>query len=187
MWNCPSTSNGQTLQELYHQEDEMPTEQALTDDGEAEQANSTNTPSMEEIIPLLMDLKQQIAEMKNNAAKNESASAGSTNSNNDIASIPDNHGTPDDLEIESLPTDITPSTLRQNSPVMRQATARLARVRWQDDDNGECTRHKSAGKKSGCMLTAAELVEERIDWPHMYVTRLTGGQRKGVNYTKRGT
>ena len=176
---------GKHCREHLHVKEEIPPEQALSDDGDPVPADNTNNPSMEEIIPLLMDLKQQIAEMKSSATNDGSASAGSIVSNREIANMADIHGPPDDLQIESLPNDITPNTLRQNTPVMRQATARLSRVRWQDDDaNGECSRHKSAGKKSGSMLTAAELVEERIDWPHMYVTRLTGGRRKGVNYAE---
>ena len=176
---------GKHCREIYHDSDEMPAETELSDEEEHEHTSATTTPSMEEIIPLLMDLKQQIAEMKHDANNGESASAGSADSNRDSASIDDSHAPADDIEIPTMPSDITPTTLRQKTPVMRQAEARLSRVRWQDDEiSGECSRHKSAGKKSGSMLVAAEVVEERIDWPHMYVTRMAAGKKKGVTYNE---
>ena len=64
---------------------------------------------------------------------------------------------------------------------------RLAKKRWQDEEAevvGKIALNRAGGKKLGCMLVAAETVDERIDWPHMYVTRATGGRRKGVAYNE---
>ena len=59
---------------------------------------------------------------------------------------------------------------------MERAADRLARIRLLEDEQEEkdkVNRNKWGGKKSGSMLVASETVEERNDWPHLYVTRMT--------------
>ena len=68
---------------------------------------------------------------------------------------------------------------------MRQAVRRLERLRIREFDKAELdgqTTNKAAGKKSGSVLTATDKVVKHIDWPHMYVRRMVGGQRKEVAY-----
>ena len=81
---------------------------------------------------------------------------------------------------------VSPRTLRKDTQLMRQAANRLARL--QLDDSGDedflnIRTPRANGKKSGSLMTAAEKVERIIDWPHMYVRRSTGGQRKPVSYS----
>ena len=79
----------------------------------------------------------------------------------------------------------TPQTIRNDARIMRQAMARLARLHMEDSDDDEpatVRTSRSRGKKSGSVLTAAETVEESIDWPHLYVRRAVGGRRKPVTF-----
>ena len=137
-----------------------------------------------DILPMLRDLTQQMKEMKSEVASLRSASVGSANT--ELVTSPSRSDEPiGESELSGPTADISPVSLRQQLPVMKQAADRLARIRWQDDEpetTTENNKNKSGGKKSGCMLVAAETVEERIDWPHMYVSRKVGGQQKGVAY-----
>ena len=149
-------------------------------DDESEEESETSN----DILPMLRDLTQQMKEMKSEMASLRSAGVGGAN-NDAVTSPTHSDDAHNGFEQTSPASDLTPVSLRQKSPVMKQAADRLARIRWQDDEpetTTENTRNKSGGKKSGCMLVAAETVEERIDWPHMYVSRKVGGQHKGVAY-----
>ena len=163
----------------------------LSDDEPAQEAT--------DILPLLLDLKRQItnieqanqqsAEQMSSIERRisdvEGAGAGSATIDNAAGA----QAPTIDLSVQrgamALPSDITPNAMREDTDLMARATQRLARVRAMHEDNEndrEAQKSKAAGKKSGCMLVSTENVLERIDWPHMYVTRFTGGKRKGVPY-----
>ena len=82
------------------------------------------------------------------------------------------------------PAAASPDTLRANVELMAQAAARIAQfgTDHDDDDDGSSGRTKSKGKKSGSLLTAADRVEKQIDWPHLHVQRMTGGNRRNLTY-----
>ena len=136
-------------------------------------------------MPILRDLQQQMLEMKQQMATGDAGSSsgsegGATATPSRPAGAESRVTTP-----EARPSDITPGLLRQNAMVMSQASDKLARIRWQEDEGetpAEAAKNKSGGKKSGSMLVAAETVNDRIDWPHMYVSRATSGRRLGVAY-----
>ena len=68
---------------------------------------------------------------------------------------------------------------------MQLAAQRIAQLGIDDDDPDErytITKTKSNGKKSGSLRVAADVVQEAIDWPHLYITRVMDGARVGVPY-----
>ena len=76
-----------------------------------------------------------------------------------------------------------PETIRRDKKLMRQAARRLERLRLLDLDEAELdaqSTSKSAGKRSGSVLTATDKIVKTIDWPHLYVRPMNGGKRKGV-------
>ena len=81
-------------------------------------------------------------------------------------------------------SEATPVSLRQDLQLMCQAAVKLAKLQAEDSDEDDITgipKSKTNGKKSGANMTAADTIRKRIDWPHFYVNRMTGGtRRKGV-------
>ena len=138
----------------------------------------------DEVMPLLLELKQQMAVLTGQADKSDKTDSVM----GENSSLADQHDMLDQEYVDEpdpLPTDITPTTLRRRTPVMSQAVERLERIRWQDDEieaSADIGRARLGGKKSGSLLVASEAVEERIDWPHMYVSRTSTGRRKGIAY-----
>ena len=155
-----------------------------------------NEPSVQEthddtIMSMLRDLTKRMDDFDKGASDKDSASAvGIASIDGDFSPqrSPPQRSPPREIDVDSeVPTDITPTSLRQNAPVMRRAADRLAQIRWQDEDGEELTdntRSKNGGKKSGSMLVATKTVQDRIDWPHLYVTRMAAGRRKGVAYSE---
>ena len=83
-------------------------------------------------------------------------------------------------------SDITPAVLRRNTayhePSRRQiGTGQGAQRR--SGNYSEWEEIRTGGKKSGSLIVAGESVIECIDWPHLYVTWMVNGRRKGVPYT----
>ena len=149
-----------------------------------EPANEPSSSLSEELLSVLTDIKEQM----NNLTRNDTAHAGGSQTYDSPGGSPSGGamGTASPEE-QFADTDLTPITLRQNVSAMDRAANRLARIRLLDDeadDKEETNKTKKGGKKSGSMLIASETVEERIDWPHLYVTRMVGGRRKGVAYTE---
>ena len=140
-------------------------------------------------MPFLREMKRDFIQKIDGIDKRvEDIEGARGNSTNDDAEVASQHSDEQDTDGEGdAASDITPSTIRQKTSVMRKAANRLTEIRWQDDD-GEVltdnTRSKNGGKKSGSMLVATETVRERIDWPHLYLTRMTDGRRKGVAYAE---
>ena len=80
---------------------------------------------------------------------------------------------------------ITPQSLRSDVQAMERAARRIAQYRDSDDestDGADGIRAHKTGKKSGSLLKAADVVKKRIDWPHLYIQRVVGGNRVGVDY-----
>ena len=79
----------------------------------------------------------------------------------------------------------SPSSLREDARLMRQAAERLARLQIDDSDQEDelpISSRRAQGKKSGSLMLASDTVKKRIDWPHMYVRRTVGGKRRSVAY-----
>ena len=142
-----------------------------------------------DILPLLMEIKRRVDDIDNRVSNNDNRATTPSIEpfsppSLQLHSPPPVDRTPE-LAVERYQPDITPISLRHDSDVMARAANRLARIKAIDDDEQlaiEDRRTRIGGKKSGCKLVAGESVLERIDWPHMYVTRMSGGMRSGVPY-----
>ena len=79
---------------------------------------------------------------------------------------------------------ITPATLRSDVRAMQRAAQRIAQIGTDDldDDDLGYRGRRNNGKKSGSLLTKADNIKTRIDWPHMYVNRVNGGATVAVGY-----
>ena len=89
------------------------------------------------------------------------------------------------IEEKGQASSATPQTLRDDARLMSQATNRLARLQMDDSEDEDLYGKRDSrrnGKKSGSLMTAAETVERRIDWPQLYVHCVTAGRRKPVAY-----
>ena len=89
-----------------------------------------------------------------------------------------------DRRVSNLESTIT---LRQNADNMSRATPPLARIRVLGEDNESAIESYGTGTgcmKSGSVMVATDFIVNHIDWPHMYVYRMTGGGRKGVPYAE---
>ena len=80
---------------------------------------------------------------------------------------------------------ITPKSLRKNVQIMAQAAERLAEIAGEDSDSEDLPnlpRGRQKGKRSGSVLVATDIIEKRIDWPHLYIKRKVAGKSKGVAF-----
>ena len=80
---------------------------------------------------------------------------------------------------------LTPGSIRSDVRAMQRAAERIAQFRLEDsdeEDNGLFSLSRRNGKKSGAVMLASDIVKKRIDWPHMYVNRLTSGNRAPVPF-----
>ena len=81
----------------------------------------------------------------------------------------------------------SPESLRKDLKRMRLAAAKLASLTVDDSDEEEINclpKNRANGKKSGAHMTAADHIENRMDWPHFYVHRMSGGRRKGLTFSE---
>ena len=93
-------------------------------------------------------------------------------------------GEQEDMQLDTA-TAITPISLRNDVRAMQRAAKRIAQIQAEEAEEREFTTGtttRTSGKKSGSLLIAADNVKTRIDWPHMYVKRVTAGTRVGVPY-----
>ena len=139
----------------------------------------------DKILPLLQEIKRQVSDIDQRVRSVENTGAVS---GSESAAVQQSTTLADENKAtgtDSLHTDATPASLRRNNEIMARAARRLARIRAIDEEyenDLEDNRSRLGGKKSGSLLVANEAVVERIDWPHLYVTRQAGGSRKGVAY-----
>ena len=77
---------------------------------------------------------------------------------------------------------ITPASLRSDVRAMQRAAQRIAQFELEDfeEDGDLYPKRRSAGKKSGSVMTVADNVKTRIDWPHMHIKR--AGSRVAIEY-----
>ena len=155
---------------------------------------------VQELLPVLMEIKNKlnnVDEKVTNVDERVKKVEEKQLSGGDVVSgqLPVDSEGSDDGDVEEMPEQmgatggedyVTPAALRKDIRAMRKAAERIERMQDTDSDDGleDITTKKTSrnGKKSGTMLVASEVVKSRIDWPHMYVTRLTGGGREGVPY-----
>ena len=143
---------------------------------------------MNELLPVLMDIKNQLANMKDHRSRVERTEETDATQESELVEDSENSETEQE-ETQAAGADddspITPQELRKDIRAMRKAAKRIARLQSDDSDEeepGEVRKSRRDGKKSGSMLTANEVVKERIDWPHMYIKRVVGGKKIGVDY-----
>ena len=133
------------------------------------------------MLPLLMDLKQQMDSMREEMRTMRSTNAtGEEDQSEVVAASPDR--VPEEDSDDSDSEQASPESLRRDRRLMRQAAKRLSRLRWDSDDDEQSNNDgkRTSGKKSGSVLTATDKVRKSIDWPQMYVRRVTKGSPKGV-------
>ena len=85
-------------------------------------------------------------------------------------------------EREEVPT---VADLRNDMRAMQKAVERMSQLSIKDSDDEDKTttsRTKKNGKKSGSTMLATQIVDERIDWPQLYVVRTVAGNRTPVPY-----
>ena len=91
----------------------------------------------------------------------------------------------DDADEGASAASASPQTLWRDTKLMKRAAARLALLQLDDsDDDGLDTARdvRTRDKKSGSLMTAAEMVQKCIAWPHLYVCRADGARRRPVAY-----
>ena len=167
--NVHGPPTGKHCREIYHEE-ETPTEA----DGGID------------IAQVLLKINKRLDDLElrggapasdgasENADDSEGIAAGGANSTNEVP-IPRATEGPH----------LTPEILWRNTAIMNRSAERLEQIRGLDDGFelvGDSDRARFRGKKSGCLIVAGDSVAERIDWPHLYVTRAAGGRRKGVAF-----
>ena len=151
---------GKHCREIYHEE-EAPTEENGGID----------------IAQVLLRINQRLddIELRGGAPASDRASE----------SLQDSEGSVNEAANTSNIVATPRATTGRNTAIMNWAAERLEQVRELDEDFetlGDNDRARIRGKKSGCLIVAGDSVAERIDWPHLYVTRAAGGRRKGVAF-----
>ena len=135
------------------------------------------------LIPLVAELKEQMATMNRELKqmKDDKASEEALDSPEDEdSSVGADENEQNDTAVAQL---ATPATLRRDKRLMRRAAERLALLSTDDSDeelHKGLKKLRAHGKKSGSVMTSADNVVERIDWPHMYVTRVVEGKTKNL-------
>ena len=142
---------------------------------------------MQELLPVLMDIRSEMARMNDKMQPGEAAGRSETIEQEEIAEESEISEEEEEAQTEGASggRQISPKTLRRDVRAMRKAAERIARYQdsdSDDEDRDELKGTKKKGKKSGSVMKAADDVETRIDWPHMYVQRVEAGQRTGVDY-----
>ena len=134
------------------------------------------------ILAAMMDLQTKFSAMDENmkTMQAERAAERGILSQEDASTPPADEGATGG---QPEPVDqATPESIRRDTVIMRQASRRLARLRqeeWEDDEDLELASPRLAGKKSGSIMTAADIVVKRIDWPHFYIKRIRALREKG--------
>ena len=137
----------------------------------------------EDTMPLLRQLKRQMDAMEENMKEMQEARRVETEERNSavvpVESQQQNSAAGSDMQI------VHSATLRNDIRAMQRAAQRIAQFKddqLEEDELGATNKSTSNGKKSGSLLVAADRVDNRIDWPHMYVTRGSAGSRIPVPY-----
>ena len=154
----------------------------------AEQAVEANV-DIAQVLQAVKDLKThmttEIGVMNKRMSKIELGK-----SDTDSTDMPENvEEESDDSESESEQREeeeqMNPQSLRKDFKLMARAAQRLAELGREDldeDEQSRWPRQRDRGKKSGSIMVASDLVQDRIDWPHMHVKRVSNGRKKNVEY-----
>ena len=162
---------GKHCDRLEREQAPAPQQQTQTDDTQSK------------LLAAMVDLQSKFATMDENMRemKADKAAERRTHTPEEASVIASEEGAvggqPEEAEQAS------PETLRRDTVLMRQASRQLARLRqedWEDDEDLQLATSHLAGKKSGSIMTASDIVVRRIDWPHFYIKRISGATRKGV-------
>ena len=146
--------------------------------------------SQDRVMPLLLSIQAKVADIEQRVNNPDSPrSATSTASEERTPEQAISPLSPPVMETVEVPHDdienASPETLRRDRALMQQASRRLARLRledWEDEDDTRLQGIRLAGKKSGAVMTAADVVMKRIDWPHFYIKRVSNNTRKGITF-----
>ena len=145
--------------------------------------------SMRELMAVIMEVKNKVDEMDKKASRDDAngavAAAAEAQVNEEGSERSEEEESVEEEAETTVANYVTPKTIRKDLRAMTKAAERIAKMQDTDSDDDEPEdRHKKRGKgkKSGSMITAAQVVEERIDWPHLHVQRVAGGGRTGVEY-----
>ena len=142
-------------------------------EGEGAAALATLMPMMLEVKEQMQEFREQLHGMASSPA--QGAQGGPREESEDTEEV---ENSDDDSQANA-------QTLRQDMRLMSQAAQRLGRLRIDDSDEDElegAQGGRRAGKKSGSVLTPTDLVKKRIDWPHLYVSRMSRGRSGNVSY-----
>ena len=142
------------------------------------------TEQADNLLPLLRDISDRMESMERRFENMPTARTEETNTPERVQrldtaqavlSIPD-----DDLGNEPA----SPETMRMDSRLMQDAARRLRRLELAqqgEDDLRALGSTKTAGKRSGSVMTATDKVVRTVDWPHMHVRRMAAGKLKGIH------
>ena len=157
------------------------------------QASPEHSPARDEgqgeqgqVLALLLDLQAKMSEMGREVAANTAQREATVDAPavSETASSTDGAEGGQAVEVGQA----SPETIRGDRELMRAATHRLATLRqdeWEDEDGpSELIGVRLAGKRSGAVMTASDVVVRRIDWPHFYIQRLSGTSRKGIRFNE---
>ena len=138
---------------------------------------------MQQVMGMFQELKAQMAEMDSRIT------TGRDGRDEPVPEQPEERDSSSDSERESpepsatSSNEITPKTLRRNMQLMAQAAERINEIAGEDSDAEDfpnLPHNRQRGKKSGSVMTATDVIEKRIDWPHFYIKRRVAGKSKGV-------
>ena len=153
-------------------EPEIAEEDVMSEQGEAEEEDP--------VMAMCMRMEQRMEMMEQNFLKMQESRTREEGSETQRSTTEGNG------EQQSGDGDtVNARTLREDVRAMERAANRIAQFREMDLEDADDTtngRTTSNGKKSGSLMVAADNVKKRIDWPHMHVKRLSGGDRVGVPF-----
>ena len=183
--HAPPTGKKCRWQETEHEEDDNESE----DMAEMEAEGGETDPMMH----LMLQMKQQMDGMEQNmrqqmdGIEERMRKVETGGDSESVRARPvrdaDNENEVDGEHSAALDV-ITPATLRNDVRAMQRAAQRIAQIGTDDldDDDLGYGGRRNNGKKSGSLLTKADNIKTRIDWPHMYVNRVNGGATVAVGY-----
>ena len=120
------------------------------------------------MMPLLQKMQKQIDEIQNSMRRDNTIDA----DNQSIEQEQQHHDSDSDGAVGSQLATITPESLRSDVRAMQRAAQRMAEFEDSDLEDDEVSvggNKRRNSKKSGSLMSAADTIKRRIDWPHMFV------------------
>ena len=178
----PPTGKHCTYVQEYQQEEqeEAPTNAA------AQAATAIQSPEQVQTLSVLLNIQTRLSDIEQKMqAKDEEVANGATPSPEPSVCESTSPQPQDGARFGEL-EQASPDILRSDRALMREANRRLANLRQEeiDDEDGPLGLFGSrlAGKKSGSIMSAADIVVKRVDWPHFYVHRVAGSNGKPLHF-----